>query len=83
MVFIGLSWLRYAHLNFLKLINLLKCDTVQSLRYASSFEETFSLHLQGSRFFYQWGGTFGTAATTGLLYKPQVMVMVIVEKLVE
>jgi hypothetical protein len=24
-------------------------------------------------FFYQWGGIFGTAATTGLLYQPQMI----------
>jgi hypothetical protein len=24
-------------------------------------------------FFYWWGGTFGTAATTGLLYQPQMI----------
>jgi hypothetical protein len=36
------------------------------------------------RFFFNlWGGTFGTAATTGLLYQPRVIVMVIAEKLVE
>jgi hypothetical protein len=34
-------------------------------------------------YYYLWGGTFGTAATTGLLYQPRVIVMVIVEKLVE
>jgi hypothetical protein len=30
-----------------------------------------------------YSGTLGTAATTGLLYQPRVIVMVIVEKLVE
>jgi hypothetical protein len=34
-------------------------------------------------FFNFCGGTLGTAATTGLLYQPRVIVMVIVEKLVE
>jgi hypothetical protein len=34
-------------------------------------------------FFNLWSGTLGTAATTGLLYQPRMIVMVIVEKLVE
>jgi hypothetical protein len=34
-------------------------------------------------FLNQWGGRLVTGATTGLLYQPQDIVMVIVEKLVE
>jgi hypothetical protein len=39
--------------------------------------------LMADLFFNLCGGTLGTAATTGLLYQPRMMVMVIVEKLVE
>jgi hypothetical protein len=36
-----------------------------------------------SVFFNLWSGTLGTAATTGLLYQPRVIVMVTVEKFLE